>query len=96
LLSGRVLDRTTGQPLPHVRVSSGTASATTDARGRFTLRGLRAGNVNLLLESDDVPAQHATVKVGDGTTRRDLRVCSTTLDYNCSSPDTPSAPSGAS
>jgi protocatechuate 3,4-dioxygenase beta subunit len=95
LLSGRVLDRTTGQPLAHVRVSSGHVSATTDSRGRFTLRGLQSGRVDLLLESDDVPAQHASVTLGAGTTYRDLHACSTTLDYNCSGPDAP-APGGAS
>jgi protocatechuate 3,4-dioxygenase beta subunit len=95
LLAGRVLDRTTGQPLAHVRVSSGHVSATTDAAGRFTLRGLPPGHADVLLESDDVPAQHASVTLGPGTTHRDLRACSTTLDYNCSSPGAPSGP-GAS
>jgi hypothetical protein len=96
VLSGRVLDRTTGQPLAHVRVGSGRVSATTDAAGRFTLRGLHPGRVDLRLESDDVPVQHASVTLGAGTTHRDLRACSTTLDYNCSSPDEPTAPGGAS
>jgi protocatechuate 3,4-dioxygenase beta subunit len=96
LLTGRVLDRTTGQPLAHVRVSSGHVSATTDSAGRFSLRGLHPGRAELLLESDDVPAQHASVTLGTGTTHRDLRACSTTLDYNCSSPDAPAAPGGAS
>lgn len=96
ILAGRVLDRTTGQPLAHVRVSSGHISATTDSAGRFMLRGLHPGRADLLLESDDVPAQHATVTLGTGTTYHDLRACSTTLDYNCSSPDAPAAPGGAS
>jgi len=96
LLAGRVLDRTTGQPLAHVRVSSGHVSATTDAAGHFVLRGLHAGRADLLLESDDVPAQHASVTLGTGTTHRDLRACSTTLDYNCSTPDAPAAPNGSS
>lgn len=96
VLTGRVLDRTTGQPLAHVHVSSGNVTATTDSAGRFTLRGLHPGRVDLLLESDDVPAQHESVTLGAGTTHREVRACSTTLDYNCSSPDAPSAPGGAS
>jgi hypothetical protein len=96
ILAGRVLDRTTGQPLAHVRVSSGHVGVTTDSAGRFVLRGLHPGRAELLLESDDVPAQHATVTLGTGTTHHDLRACSTTLDYNCSSPDAPAAPGGAS
>lgn len=96
VLAGRVLDRTTGQPLAHVRVTSGQASAVTDSAGRFVLRGLHPGHADLLLESDDVPAQHANVTLGTGTTHRDLRACSTTLDYSCAGPDAPAAPGGAS
>jgi protocatechuate 3,4-dioxygenase beta subunit len=95
VLSGRVLDRTTGQPLAHVRVSSGHVAAKTDSAGRFTLRGLRPGRADVLLESDDVPAQHTSVKLGTRTTNQDLRACSTTLDYNCSGPAAPAAPGGA-
>ncbi len=89
ILSGRVLDRTTGQPLSGVSVTSGAARATTDALGRFSLRGLRAGATTLTLESSDVPAQHVVVHLGQGTTRRDLRACSTTLDYACGAPSAP-------
>lgn len=84
VLSGRVLDRTTGQPLPGVRVSTATGErATTDARGRYALRGVHRGALVLTLESDDVPPQHVEVRVGAPKTQRDLRACSTTLDYNC-------------
>jgi protocatechuate 3,4-dioxygenase beta subunit len=86
VLSGHVLDRTTGQPLAGVSVRAGRAHAVTDKAGRYALRGLRAGAVAITLESDDVPAQHLTVTVGAGATVRDLRACSTTLDYNCSGP----------
>ena len=85
VLAGRVLDRTTGQPLAHVVVASdATHRATTDAAGRFALRGLRGSRVTVTLESDDVPAQRVTVPLrARGTTRHDLHACSTTLDYNC-------------
>jgi protocatechuate 3,4-dioxygenase beta subunit len=86
VLSGHVLDRTTGQPLGGVHVRAGRAHAVTDRAGRYALRGLRAGAVSITLESDDVPAQRLTVTVGAGATIRDLRACSTTLDYDCSGP----------
>jgi hypothetical protein len=82
-LAGRVLDTTTGQPLAHVGVVSGTSHATSDARGRFALHGLHRGNVIVTLESSDVPMQRVTVHVGSGLVHHDLRACSTTLDYSC-------------
>ena len=88
VLAGRVLDRTTGQPLAHVvvRASSGPR-ATTDANGRFVLHGLHGRSVRVTLESDDVPEQHVTVPLAArATTHHDLRACSTTLDYNCGAP----------
>ncbi len=94
VLSGHVLDRTTGQPLAGVQVRAGRAHAVTDRAGRYALRGLRAGAVAITLESDDVPAQHLTVRIGTGATVRDLRACSTTLDYDCSGP-APSQDSGS-
>jgi hypothetical protein len=96
LLSGRVFDRTTGQALAHVRVSAGAASATTDAAGRYTLRGLHAGTASVTLESDDVPAQHFTVTVGPHATEHDFRACSTTLDYDCGAPAQTGPGGGAS
>ncbi len=83
-LSGRVLDRTTGQPLPSVRVTASTGQhATSDANGHYALRGLHRGNVTLTLESADVPPQHVDVRLGTSRAYRDLRACSTTLDYRC-------------
>lgn len=84
VLSGRVLDRTTGQPLPSVRVSTATGErATSDANGRYVLRGLRRGKLTLTLESDDVPPQRVELRIAAPRTNRDLRACSTTLDYRC-------------
>lgn len=96
LLSGHVLDRTTGQGLAHVRVVAGGAHAVTDGAGAYALRGLTPGAIAVTLESDDVPVQHFTVTVGKRATRHDFRACSTTLDYACGAPAAPSAPgSGA-
>lgn len=83
LLIGTVSDRTTGQPLPGVSVSIGAVHATTRADGSFRLAGVKAGRTTVRTESDDVPPQHFAVTVGKVSSRLDLRVCSTTLDYNC-------------
>ena len=94
LVLGHVLDRTTGQGLAHVRVSAAGATSTTDAAGAYALRGLKPGTIAITLESDDVPAQHFTVRVNGTTTRHDFRACSTTLDYSCSGPAVPASNGG--
>ena len=86
VLSGNVLDRTTGQPLAGVAVSAGNSKATTNAAGHYTLRGLRAGKISLVLQSYDVPPQRFEFVLGAAKTQRDFRACSTTLDYNCGPP----------
>ena len=84
VLSGRVLDRTTGQPLPGVTITTLAGKhAKTDAKGRYALRGLHLGVLVLTLESDDVPPQRVEVRIRSSKTVRDMRACSTTLDYNC-------------
>ena len=83
LLSGRVLDRTTGQPLPDVRVTTAGASASTDKDGRYVLRGLAPGSYTLTLQSNDVPTYRVRVTLKAGRNERDVRACSTTLDYGC-------------
>jgi hypothetical protein len=86
ILVGSVLDRTTGQPLPGVAIVAGNVHATSHADGSFRLTNLKPGALTLSLTSDDVPPQTVTVTVGNSTTRHDVRVCSTTLDYNCGPP----------
>ncbi len=83
MLGGRILDKTTGQPLVGVTVRVGAAKATTDAQGRFVLRGLAAGTGRLTLESNDVPAEHLDITLHAGANRREIRACSTTLDFGC-------------
>lgn len=82
-LSGRIVDRTTGQPLPGVRVTLADASATTGGDGRYRLRGLVPGTFTLTLQSNDVPVERLRVKLAPGANERDVRACSTTLDYGC-------------
>lgn len=83
-ISGHILDRTTGQPLPGVTVAAAGAKATTDARGSYVLKGVPSGGQTLTVRSNDVPPQHFRLTVKAPATRFDTRVCSMTLDYNCS------------
>jgi len=86
VLLGTVSDRTTGQPLPGVTVSVGAVHALTHADGTFRLTGVKPGPATLGVESDDVPPQHFSVTIKPTGARAALRVCSTTLDYNCGPP----------
>lgn len=86
VLLGSIADRTTGQPLPGVHVALGTAHTVSRSDGGFRLSDLKAGRSTLLVTSDDVPPQRFPVTIGPATTHIDLRVCSTTLDYNCGPP----------
>jgi len=83
VLVGSLADRTTGQPLPGVTVAVGNAHATSRSDGSFRLSGIKPGRAVLAVSSDDVPPQQFSVTVGNATSRVNLRVCSTTLDYNC-------------
>jgi len=96
VFSGHVLDKTTGQPLAGVDVALGAAHATTDKAGRFALHGVRSGTATIRLESSDVPLQRLTVTISSPATSRDLRACSTTLDYNCGAPAAPAGPNSGS
>lgn len=83
---GTITDRTTGQPLSGVVVAAGSVHATSHDDGSYKLSGVAPGHVTLSVSSDDVPPQRFPVTVGPSSTRADLRVCSTTLDYNCGPP----------
>ena len=83
VLIGNLTDRTTGQPLGGVHVTLGTASTTSRADGSFRLKGLKPGHATLRVSSDDVPPQQFSVTIGKATSHANLRLCSTTLDYNC-------------
>jgi hypothetical protein len=85
IVTGSVADRTTGQPLPGVTVAIGTAHTVSRADGSFRLSVAKAGPAVVSVSSDDVPPQQFNVKVGPPA-RVNLRVCSTTLDYNCGPP----------
>ena len=95
VLSGTITDRTTGQPLAGVRIHVGKATATTSSDGRYALHGLTPGDYTFLLESRDVPPEHLRVRLRRGVNQRNVRVCSTTLDYGCGQAPVPiSAPNG--
>ena len=83
VLIGTISDRTTGQPLPDVKVSLGAAHTVSRADGSYRLTGVKPGHGMLTVTSDDVPPQRIPVTIGTPSSRADLRVCSTTLDYNC-------------
>ena len=86
VLVGNLTDKTTGQPLPGVSVSVGAAHGTSRADGSFRLTGLKPGRATLSVSSDDVPPQQFPVTIGNASSRVNVRVCSTTLDYNCGPP----------
>jgi hypothetical protein len=86
VLLGTVTDRTTAQPLPGVGISLGAAHTTSHADGTFRINGVKPGHATLAVSSDDVPPQRYPVTIGSSTTHVTLRVCSTTLDYNCGPP----------
>jgi protocatechuate 3,4-dioxygenase beta subunit len=87
LLLGRITDRTTGQPLPGVRIAvrSGAAAlhTVTDAHGRFRFARVRPGTVTLRYASNDVPPKTITVRVRGPRQHLVIAACSTTLDYSC-------------
>jgi len=88
ILVGRVVDRTTGQPLTGVDVGvqdhpNVKATRTNDA-GQYTLRGLAPGRYTITLSSDDVPPQTFELVVHPAKTQHfNMTACSTTLDYTC-------------
>ena len=92
-VTGTILDKTTGQPLAGVRVTTAAGDhqvkTRTDAQGRFSLGSLPDGIYTLHLSSDDVPPQTIRLRVAGKTARLTLRACSTTLDYTCGGQNSP-------
>lgn len=93
ILTGTITDKTTGQPLVGVNVTTTAGKhelhALTNRQGRFEFPDLTAGSYTLHLSSHDVPPQTMQVRVTGKTTHVTLSACSTTLDYSCSGPDMP-------
>lgn len=86
VLIGNITDKTTGQPMPGVAVSLGTAHAISREDGSYRLGGIKPGRATLMVSSHDVPPQSFTVTVGKTTSHADIVVCSVTLDYSCGVP----------
>jgi Carboxypeptidase regulatory-like domain len=93
IVVGTITDKTTGQPLVGVVVTTTAANqhlrARTDAQGHFTLGNLPAGTYTLHLSSDDVPPQTLHIQVKEKDAHLNLRACSTTLDYKCGGGSSP-------
>jgi Carboxypeptidase regulatory-like domain len=85
IVAGSISDRTTSQPLPGVTVTIGAAHTVSRADGSFRLSVAKAGAAVVSVSSDDVPPQQFNVKLAPPA-HVNLRVCSTTLDYNCGPP----------
>jgi carboxypeptidase family protein len=94
VLSGHVTDRTTGQALPGVTIRSGAAHTVSAASGLYRLR-LSPGFHTLTASSHDVPPQKFSVTVRAAGSRYDFKVCSTTLDFHCGTPDLPNGAGGS-
>jgi hypothetical protein len=86
IVTGMVRDRTTGQPMPNLDVRIGNRHTTTNARGAYTLKGVGLGKQTITITSSDVPSQRFSVVVKRSVVHFNVRVCSMTLDYSCSSP----------
>ncbi len=87
VFAGRLVDTTTGQPLPGVSIrlaGPSSASVTSDRLGRFRIKALKPGSYTVKMQSQDVPQQQIGVTLrANTTTVLDIKICSTTLDYHC-------------
>jgi hypothetical protein len=60
-LSGRIIDQETGQPIAGVKVSAGTATATTDTEGRYSLTELQPGQYVLSVTHPDYDPELSSI-----------------------------------
>lgn|GEM_PF-2501790 len=89
ILVGQVSDRTTGQPLGGLRVSSigpTRTSVRTNADGHYLLRNLRPGRYTILIRGKGVPTVRARITLSDRRQRKNFVVCNVALDYSCANP----------
>lgn len=73
---GRIVNADTGRPAvgATVKVSGGTATATTDSEGRFTLDNLPAGPVTLVVTGGGLREQRTESSATDGGAPVDIRL----------------------
>jgi hypothetical protein len=91
VLVGTVTDKTTGQPLPGLDVQVGGVHplhARTGSDGSYRISGLKPGEYDVTISSDDVPPTTSHIKIGSNEKQHTLNVvaCSVTLDYSCGRP----------
>lgn len=87
VLVGRITDRTTGQSLSGLRVTTigpTRAAARTDSDGRYVFRNLRPGKYTLVIRGKGVPTVRARIALTGRKTTKNLAVCNVALDYSCS------------
>jgi len=86
VLSGRIVDRTTGQPMFGVHVTiTGAANATTITNrvGRYTLRNLRPGRYRIAVRGKGMPTVRRRITLSNKNAVANFVVCSVALDYSC-------------
>ncbi len=86
MLVGRVTDRTTGQSLAGLNVTTigpTHAVARTGADGRYMFRHLRPGKYTLVIRGKGVPTVRTRISLAGRTTTKNVVVCNVALDYSC-------------
>src|SRR6185369_10701530 len=68
IVTGRVIDARSEQPIPNAQVTSEQRGARTDRDGRYRLSGVPAGNRTVLVRMVGYAATSKTLQVAEGLT----------------------------